>query len=342
MLAALLLLSSGHLSQEPLLLKKAQLIMKVKDWHESVLLQGDYNWWSATTLVGFGSDDEKHWNPTNKKELFDVHGKPVKGSIPDWIYYGAMENFSPDHKLTWFEKWNGMNLTWIVQEVATQKEFGKWTILSKTPQPQMDQWNGYWPPKLQWSRDGKTVCQIETWFAKESLQAQVTERPLSNLKKARPYPIVGNLDPDANVMVHDGKAIVVYYNRNDAKSFPIKEWVLDKASSTMKSWTVKAPKGQVIIDYLASPDFTKAVWTMGVPSKKLGGMGQDGYPYFSVSLWTSGLHGENMRELGVIPFPTKDEGELQDYYQAFGSQQWNPDSKHVSFMNDGKLYWIAV
>ena len=49
-----------------------------------------------------------------------------------------------------------------------------------------------------------------------------------------------------------------------------------------------------------------------------------------------------MRELGVIPFPTKDEGKLQDYYQAFGSQQWNPDSKHVSFVNDGKLYWIGL
>ncbi len=68
----------------------------------------------------------------------------------------------------------------------------------------------------------------------------------------------------------------------------------------------------------------------------------DGYPYRSVSLWTSGLHGDKMTEIGVLPFHTEDVVKQMDHYQHFGGVLWNPDSKRVSFIYQRKLYIVVA
>ena len=201
---------------------------------------------------------------------------------------------------------------------------------------------------MQWSADGKSLYQIETWPVSDGngltahLTAQVTVRQLRDLTKGRTYPAVKTLDWDADVMVHDGRALVRQYNSDNAFEFPVQEWQLDQPASTMKNWTLHAPKGRVFIDYLPSPDMKRAVWVMGVPSTKVSGMGQGGYPFYALSLWSSDVRGENMRELGAISFRSRKYEDLMDEYQSFGEVEWNPDGKHVSFIYSRKLYWIEA
>ncbi len=341
MLSLLLCLATGP--REPMLLHSATKIMDIpRTWEEGVLTQGNYDWWSKDQIVAF-QEDPSGMSYLPKQQLFNLRGKQDKGAVPKGLFHGSVDAFSPDRKLSTKQEWKGMQLTWTVFDVWSEKAVGSWTITSHTPQPQMDQDNGYWPPDVQWSVDGKSIYQLETWRDKtDFLLAQVTQRRLSDLSKPRVFPPAHTFGWDVGLIVHEGKALARQYNLDNAREFPLKEWDLASPGTTMKTWKLRAPGGRVFIDYLPSPDYTKAVWLMGTPSTKVGSMGDHGYPYYAVSLWTSDLHGSGMREVGAIPFPSKKSEDLMDYYQYFGGIEWNPDGKHVSFVYMRKLYWIGV
>jgi len=56
----------------------------------------------------------------------------------------------------------------------------------------------------------------------------------------------------------------------------------------------------------------------------------------------SGLHGQNLKELGSVPFHTDDAASQEDHYQHFGGLEWNPDNRRVSFIYYGTLYLLDV
>jgi hypothetical protein len=140
-------------------------------------------------------------------------------------------------------------------------------------------------------------------------------------------------------MLWNDKASLLPGNRQDAGMYEMTGWNL-ATPEQRRTWKVTAPKGWAILDYMPSLDGKKALWRMGERNVKP--LTETGYPYYAIGLWSSGLHGENMKRIGVLRFPTKDQDKLMDHYQHLGEFQWNPDGVHVSFIYQRKLYMIRA
>ncbi|MFI5384889.1 MAG: hypothetical protein ACHQ50_02105 [Fimbriimonadales bacterium] len=317
---------------EPLLLERATLITNVGNWVEVQLAVGDYLWWSPTQVLAFSGENEETLIEIKTKARTHAHAPALRPH--QW-------QLSPDRKMVIHEKWEGRKLTWTITDPTGVKQFGSWSIASRTPQSMPDADAGYADPEAKWSEDGKSIYQIECWPQGSSLCFQVTERPTARPEIGHAYPVAVTTDRATTLDVHDGKALMIPYQRQDPKEFTLKEWNLDSRAKSLREWKIAAPKGHVIIDYTPSPDFRKALWLMGQPGAKILDA-TNAYPYRSISLWTSDLHGENMKEIGAIPFQTEDDMKQMDHFQHFGGLLWNPDCAHVSFIYYRKLYIVPA
>ena len=173
----------------------------------------------------------------------------------------------------------------------------------------------------------------------DHVELQVTERSLRDLREGVRFPKVVSEVWGPLLRVFRDRALLTSYQSPASRGLSLWEWDLKDPSSTTRKWKVRAPKGRLILDYLPSPDFKRAVWTMGRPGPtQLSGWS----PYRSISLWSSGLHGEGMREIGEVPFPAKGVDGQTDHYQRFGELQWNPDFKRISFVYYRRLYVIRA
>jgi hypothetical protein len=355
MLCALVAAASVlHFGQEPVLQDRWKLVTEVDHWQEAQLTVGLYLWWSPSKILIALPDD--------KQELFDT---ARKAALP-FSAPAAVEGqwaVSPDRSKVITQDWKGQQITWRITDPTGRKLFGSWSIHSRTSPPQLDQDRGYGPPEVQWSEDGSRIYQIEYWPTGRSeilvsdsdkphgkpvrgwtysrMASQVTERDPAHPERSLAFPVTSVATWHASIVVHAGKALLVPYDF-DNRRFPLREWEL-KHPAAVRRWTVKAPTGMRILEYRPSPNYKKAAWVMGRPGANLGGYADEsGYPYRAISLWTSGLHGEGLREIGQIPFGTNNADKQMDHYQHFGGLLWNPDCKRVSFICYRKLYTVDV
>lgn len=318
--------------REPLLLDRATMITKVGNWLEYQLAVGEYRWWSPTQILAMATDQTEVLIDVNTKKRTLVRASAAR----------HQEDLSPDHTKVITQEWKGKQITWTITDPSGVKQFGSWTITSHTPQPQMDQITGYGPPEARWSQDGKKIYQTECWPGGNGLYFQVTERPASHPQDGHPYPVATTYLGMPGIFVHDGKVLAMPYVSSDHRARDIHEWTLNAPEKfPRQEWTVRAPKGQVILQFAPSPDRRKMLWLMGRSAKKILD-DYNGYPYRSISLWVSGLHGENMREVGNLPFNTENDVKQMDCYQHFGCLLWNPDSAHISFIYNRKLYMVGA
>lgn len=328
MLAALILFATNR---EPLLLPRAQKLMKIVDWREGQLTVGQYEWWSPTQVLAYLNDTDK--------QLIDVRTKKKSPfPFPALRYIGAL---SPDKTRMIEHEWTDQQIRWTIYDLAKKTTYGSWAIRSRNPRIPRSTSTGYFDPFSVWAQDGKSVYDVMSWWVGRNMAILITQRPIPNVENANTFHVVVGAYGDCGVQIHDGKALVTEGYRNDPKKYLLREWTLTDPASTMKSWRIHGPAGRAIIDYIPSPDYKRALWMMGVPGKQILSK-NTGYPYRSVSMRVSDLHGQNMREIGAIPFHTEDAEEQMDRYQHLGGILWNPDSKHVSFVYDRVLYWIAV
>ena len=165
----------------------------------------------------------------------------------------------------------------------------------------------------------------------------VIEKDASTLSQVAAFPKFRLESWDWSLFLHDGKVLSAPWNNGDPRHFPIRERVLGASAKTAIRWSVRAPTGRYFISFHPSPDYQKAVWVIGDPGKeRVDYFGQT--PTKSISLWTSGLHGEGMKEIGSIGMPSQDQPRIVDDYQHFGEVQWSPDCRHVSFIYKRVLY----
>lgn len=299
---------------------------------------GEYRWWNSSQILVFYRDDAEL--------LMDIRTKATRPVNATVCRMGDNE-MSPDRKMVIQQTWKGLNITWRITDPANRKQYGVWSIVSKTRMPGKSEVHGYWPPKAIWSEDGRKIYQIEYW--PEQFGYQVTERSAARPGAGHAYPFAPERNGRTNLVVHDGMALVSPYDLDDQINpydpdhqhvVKLREWSLAEPAQTTKEWNVGASMGMAVVRYVPSPDYRTALWVMGQPSKHPYSDG--GYPYRAVSLWSSGLHGENMKEIGAIDFATNDELNLAEHYQRFGGLLWNPDGKHVSFIYYRKLYMVGV
>lgn len=317
---------------EPHLLDRATMITKVGNWVEYQLAVGEYRWWSPTQILAMATPETEVLIDVNTKRKTLVRAPAAR----------HQGDLSPDHTRVISQRWNGKQITWTITDPSGAKNFGSWTITSRTPPPHMDVITGYIAPRAVWSPDGKTIYQTESWPGGNGLYFQVTERPASHPQDGHAYPVATTYLDLPAIVVHGGKVLAIPYDSHDPTFRDIHEWTLSSPEKIPRQeWTVRAPKGQVIVQFAPSPDRRKMLWLMGRSGKKI--LNENtGYPYRSISLWVSGLHGENMREIGNLPFGTNNEDKQMNCYQHFGCLLWNPDSAHVSFIYNRKLYMVGT
>jgi len=327
------LISKG--TTAPLLLKKADLVMPVGNWEEAVLTVGRYCWWSPTKILAFIKDEDP--------KLIDLSNhSSARLSNPILREQGGL-GLSPDRSLSLSQEWKGRSVTWSITRVSDRTGVGGWTIKSRTPRLARGMDMGSPGPDAIWSTDGQTLYQLEFWPQGQgaTLNAQVVKRDLGDLSHGMPLPVIQKIPPFRQVTMVAGKAWMNPAWRERYDSLAFLEWSLTDPKQVLSSWTMKAPKGQALISFNPSPDLKHLLWTMGRPGKKLL-TPENGYPYQAVSLWISGPRGENLRELGEIPFHPDNIDRQMDCYQHFGEVHWNPDSKRFSFIYNRKFYLLGI
>ena len=314
---------------EPLLISRAQLITKIVGWREAQLSVGQHFWWSPTQIFVYLEDD--------KRAIFDIQTKKLS---PIQIHKDVFDgDISPDRTKAIMQDQKNDIVSRRVSDPLGAKDFGSWTTKIKEPRQYRSADYGHSGPEAIWSQDGRTIFEIDYWYEGGKFWAKTSQRSLDGLSAVRTYPLA-TIARGSAISVYDGKALLQPYQFGSGKQFWLREWDLETPGKNVKKWSILAPKGQYILEYRHSPDFKHAFWIMGRPSSKQ--MTDNGYPHTDVSLWISGLHGENLSEVGVIPFGTKKQGDLMDHYQNFGEIQWNPDNKNVSFVYYRNLYMVQV
>ena len=146
---------------------------------------------------------------------------------------------------------------------------------------------------------------------------------------------IATIEQASTIRIHDGKALLIPYQFGSGKRFWLQEWNLSDSKQVRQKWDIAAPRGKRILEYVPSPDNKHAVWVMGTPGRKP--LTDSGYPHRAISVWHSDLHGEHMKEMGILSM-----GKEGDLYQYFGGLMWNPDSKNVSFVFRRNLYKIRA
>lgn len=337
-----------QVGREPLLLKVAKPIVRVRGWREVQLLVGDYVWWSPSKIVAF--IDVRDYPPHGETRVLDIGtGRYTEDRVPDFNHW--LDQVSPDRSKIIRQEWKGQRVTWEIDSAIDLHTLCSWSIRSRTPRPGMDEYTGFAPPSAVWSPDGRDVFQVEYWpvdwphvdyNSKKGLNVEITRRDPKHPEVAQIYP-VANVPIECAVDVHDGKALLHPWLM-DQTEFKLSEWSLNGPVNGRRNWLVSAPKPLVILDYIPSPNYRWALWLMGRSGARFKDPQEQAtigaYPYQSISMWVSGLHGENMRELGLIPFDTDTADGQMDRYQSFGGLSWNPDDRHASFIYQRELYLV--
>ena len=314
---------------EPLLIPKALLVTKIVGWREGQTTVGRYFWWSPTKILAYLEEDKRAILDTQTKKLtpIQVHKDVYEDEV------------SPDRTKVILHLQKDDVMSRRVSDPLGAKDFGSWTTKIKEPHQYRSGDYGHSGPEAIWSQDGRRIFEIDYWYEGGKFWAKTSQRSIDGLSAVRTYPLA-TIARGSAISVYDGKALLSPYQFGIGKQFWLKEWNLETPGKDVQKWLVNAPSDQFILQYRHSPDFKHAFWIMGRPSSKP--MTDNGYPHTDVSLWVSGLHGENLAEVGVIPFGTKNQGDLMDHYQHFGEIQWNPDNKNVSFVYYRNLYMVQV
>jgi len=324
MLALILLaLNDPKEAAHPLLLEHSRLVMTTGGWREFQTTVGHYFWWDHNHILVFTGDENQR--------LIDV-GTHLSTPQPSKIPF-FRDSLSSNNRFEIESDSVGDELMWKVVDVSSRSTLGSWKSPRQVPAPVgRNDFFLPWQPQVFWASNGQSLYEAEYKFFGRKQRLQVRHRALDNLSEPKVYP---NIFVDQPAVIHDEEAFT--WTKQNTQTFLITSWRLDNPSKARRQ-KVRSPKGGIFIDFQPSPDYRRALWLVGTPVKER--MKDMAYPYNSISLWTSDLRGENMREVGRIPFKTNDIIQAQDRYQHFGELHWNPDSKRISFIYDGKFYIV--
>lgn len=332
MIALLALAALAGAAPEPALLSKSTRLLDVGKWKEFQLSVGEYIWISNSTILALTSNDSRALiNVSTKKAT------PLQGGVLRGLPFLAS---SPDR--TKFVDWHfkGREFKWRVTDVTGTQNFGDWATTSHQDQPGMDVLDfSYVRPATFWTSDNR-IYQTEGWSDNQGAHIQVVERDPAGPETANNLALANFKELFAPIGIYDGKVLAAEQYGASSTTYPLQEWDLAAPAKTLRQWTIRGPRGMMILEYIPSPDYRRAIWMMGKPGRHA--FDEEGYPYRAISLWVSGLHGENMSEVGEIDFETEDVNVQMREHQYFGGLQWNPDGRRASFIYRRKLYLVSL
>lgn len=365
---------------EPLLVERSHPIAKTQGWAQKKYGGADYLWWTPNQILIF--------YPGGKERLMDIRTKKLTPIYAPALLWGE-RRLSPDRRKVILEERAGSALQWQVRDLTGRKEFASWTI-PKHPSvrntvngPVSVQLDSFFESELDyargamWSTDGKSIYLIDAWdeepaepasdirqgssggfggfrsgsgipsglFGNRIVKVQVQSRSWANPKSIYQFPVLTGPAGTYIQSIHSRKAqtdngMWIRYGIDE-----LGEWDLDRPSKDLSMWKVPSSDRHCIDSYQPSPNFQRALWLT---------KGQFG----TASLWVSGLHGENMKELGIVPVAPEDlqrnlvehftpravSAEDPDYLYGYRlcNVQWNPDNKHISFELDGVIYLVGT
>ncbi|BDI33559.1 hypothetical protein CCAX7_56100 [Capsulimonas corticalis] len=99
-----------------------------------------------------------------------------------------------------------------------------------------------------------------------------------------------------------------------------------RQAEPLHCWTITLP-GRVA-QAVVSPHGERVAWLLDAPDVKR----DSGPASAEITLWTSGLDGRGLREIGVIDFPQN---------SPYPEVNWSPDARMLSFTQGGAL-WVTA
>lgn len=338
-LALALALAIGLLTgQGPSLLAKSEFICRTDGWQGYSAEVGDYLWWSPTKILALLADD--------RRQLIDLQSKTKRDIeiAPKFISLGQL---SPDRSKVLVTILAEHLASWSVVDLQGKLLAGPGLVSLLAPVHTPDSDEGYINPEAVWSDDGKTILQIQAWANDDGETLEIVKFALDGLRPGLKVQLE-KLPSDSYPLIHGNQVILQRNDLDDGeipKTFQYVECDLSHPV-VRKTWTVNLPPGWVVAEFIPSPDFKRALWLFGKPGAGLKPTKNRPfpmtYPYRAISLWTSGLHGEKMTEVGELDFASDDEAIQEIGYQLFGNLKWSPDKKRASFIYRWKLYTVPV